>query len=202
MRFDILRYSGPCAPFNLPSDDSDLLPPPVTPYTLTNRFVVGGHRGWDFAGTVGTPVLSWDQGVVMRAMPCTKCTAAAPNFLSAGIQFNTPAFTAAFSDPAWGYGFGNNIIVRYPYSIIPVSGKQRFDNANLTNGYLYAIYGHLSAITVNVGQSVNRVQIGLRGNTGNSSGPHVHLELHGSMQNNLTDVFLAAIFDPKDFVRG
>lgn len=53
------------------------------------------------------------------------------------------------------------------------------------NGYT-SIYGHMSRLDVRYGQKVSRgQQIGLMGNTGRSSGPHVHfmVEFNGAPQN-------------------
>ncbi len=48
----------------------------------------------------------------------------------------------------------------------------------VVNGYRITIYGHLSATTAAQGQRVQAAeQIGLSGNTGNSTGPHLHFGL-------------------------
>ncbi|MEU6195807.1 LysM peptidoglycan-binding domain-containing M23 family metallopeptidase [Streptomyces sp. NPDC047061] len=59
----------------------------------------------------------------------------------------------------WGGSYGNQVVVR------------------LADGY-YAQYGHLSALSVSVGQTVTAgQQIGLSGATGNVTGPHLHFEI-------------------------
>jgi murein DD-endopeptidase MepM/ murein hydrolase activator NlpD len=46
-------------------------------------------------------------------------------------------------------------------------------------GRMITLYGHLDQLLVHVGQVVHAGQvIGLEGSTGNSTGPHVHFELH------------------------
>lgn len=46
------------------------------------------------------------------------------------------------------------------------------------NGTYQTYYGHLSSVQVKVGQEVNPgTQLGLSGNTGNSTGPHLHYEI-------------------------
>jgi murein DD-endopeptidase MepM/ murein hydrolase activator NlpD len=56
-------------------------------------------------------------------------------------------------------GYGNRIIVDH------------------NNGY-QTLYGHLSQISVAVGQAVSRGQtIGRMGSTGRSTGPHLHFEV-------------------------
>ncbi|MBW8793998.1 MAG: peptidoglycan DD-metalloendopeptidase family protein [Streptomyces sp.] len=59
----------------------------------------------------------------------------------------------------WGGAYGNQVVIR------------------LADGY-YAQYGHLSALSVSVGQTVTAgQQVGLSGATGNVTGPHLHFEI-------------------------
>jgi LysM repeat protein len=61
----------------------------------------------------------------------------------------------------WGYG--NLVIV---------------DHGDTPTGSWQSLYGHLSSVNVVCGQNVGQGElIGLLGSTGNSSGPHLHLEL-------------------------
>jgi murein DD-endopeptidase MepM/ murein hydrolase activator NlpD len=69
------------------------------------------------------------------------------------VKYGRVAYTG------WMGGYGNIIIIAHP------------------NGWK-SLYGHLSRIYVNKGQSVKQGQsIGRGGNTGYSTGPHLHFEL-------------------------
>lgn len=60
----------------------------------------------------------------------------------------------------WNYGYGKTVVI------------------NHGNG-ITTRYAHLSRISVSVGERVSRGEaIGLSGNTGNSTGPHLHFEKH------------------------
>lgn len=83
-----------------------------------------------------------------------------------GIDWATATGTAVMASSGgvvtkagWGSGYGNVIYIQHP------DGK-------------VTRYGHLSKILVSVGQTVSQGQkIALSGNTGVSTGPHVHFEI-------------------------
>jgi murein DD-endopeptidase MepM/ murein hydrolase activator NlpD len=83
-----------------------------------------------------------------------------------GIDWSTPVGTAVMASSAgtvvkagWGSGYG------YVVYIDHADGRQ-------------TRYGHLSKVLVSVGQTVSQGQkIALSGNTGVSTGPHVHFEI-------------------------
>ncbi|MGP9018050.1 M23 family metallopeptidase [Streptomyces sp. BR1] len=82
-----------------------------------------------------------------------------------GIDFHAESGTVVHAvglgtvvEAGWGGAYGNNIVIKM-------------------NDGTYTQYGHLSSIGVSVGQSVEPgQQIGLSGDTGNTTGPHLHFE--------------------------
>jgi len=85
----------------------------------------------------------------------------------AGMDFTAPVGTDIYatgngvvSGAGWEQGYGNCVQINHGY------------------GYV-TLYGHMSAIKVRVGQKLKRGDvIGLVGNTGKSTGPHLHYEVH------------------------
>ncbi|AZK97559.1 M23 family metallopeptidase [Streptomyces tsukubensis] len=83
-----------------------------------------------------------------------------------GVDFAVPTGTSVRSigpgtvvSAGWAGAYGNEVVVQH------------------TDG-TYSQYAHLSSLSVSAGQSVDGgQQIGLSGSTGNSSGPHLHLEV-------------------------
>ncbi|MBR6485346.1 MAG: peptidoglycan DD-metalloendopeptidase family protein [Lachnospiraceae bacterium] len=83
-----------------------------------------------------------------------------------GIDWATPVGTAVYASSGgtvvragWGSGYGNVVMIQHP------DGKE-------------TRYGHLSKVLVKVGQQVGQGQkIALSGNTGVSTGPHIHFEI-------------------------
>lgn len=82
-----------------------------------------------------------------------------------GIDFHAASGTAVHAvgagtvvEAGWGGAYGNNVVLK-------------MDDGTYTQ------YGHLSSIGVSVGQKVTAgQQIALSGNTGNTTGPHLHFE--------------------------
>jgi murein DD-endopeptidase MepM/ murein hydrolase activator NlpD len=93
----------------------------------------GTHKGTDYAVPIGTPVISWKDGVV--------------------------------SNQVLDSGYGTAVMIEH------ADGMQ-------------SIYGHLSSKEVNAGDKVKAGQrIGKSGDTGNSSGPHLHFEIRKGKNN-------------------
>src|SRR5699024_6866088 len=90
--------------------------------------------------------------------------------LHAGIDFGTPIGTPVKASASGSVrttgtmsGYGTTIMVDH-----------------YVNGQVYTtLYAHLSSISVSPGQTVKQGQvIGNTGNTGRSTGPHLHFEIH------------------------
>jgi Membrane proteins related to metalloendopeptidases len=84
-----------------------------------------------------------------------------------GMDFTAPTGTDVY---ATGAG-----------TVVETGWKQGFGNCiKINHGYNYhTVYGHLSAFKVKIGQKVSRGDIiGLVGNTGGSTGSHLHYEVH------------------------
>lgn len=83
-----------------------------------------------------------------------------------GIDLATPTGTAVMAScggvvtkAGWGSGYGYVVYIQHP------DGRE-------------TRYGHLSKVLVSAGQTVKQGQkIALSGNTGNSTGPHLHFEI-------------------------
>ncbi|MFY7868027.1 MAG: M23 family metallopeptidase, partial [Exiguobacterium sp.] len=63
----------------------------------------------------------------------------------------------------WGGAYGNHVMI-----------------AHVINGQVWTtVYAHMNSVSVSSGQRVTQgSNIGTLGNTGNSSGPHLHFEIH------------------------
>lgn len=84
-----------------------------------------------------------------------------------GIDFTAPIGTEIYST-------GNGVVAKIEYN-----GRGYGNNVIINHGFGYqTLYGHMSRFAVRPGQKVNRGDvIGYVGNTGASTGPHVHYEV-------------------------
>ena len=77
-------------------------------------------------------------------------------------------------EPVYAAAPGKVIFARYEYPDATDHGYGKMVMIDHRNGYV-TLYGHFSRIMVKVGQKVRRgQQIGVSGNTGHSTGPHLH----------------------------
>jgi hypothetical protein len=190
--------SAPSAPATL--NTQVRFPSPLRdPYQVFQEFgdtrFGSAHKGADLSRQPGVPIYASGSGIVAYTMRCTKCRDDAPNFQSQGLGFWDPQ---AIRDPAWGYGFGNHVVVRYAWADLPSSMRNAMAAQNLSGGYTYVIHAHMSRIDVVDKAPVTAgTQLGLLGNTGNSSGPHLHLEVRVSLSPNETNIFNRIVLNPR-----
>jgi len=137
---------------------------PVTPYRVTNtHHNERNHEGIDLSAAIGTPVLcGTGGGFVTKTFTCVPCGLIAEQQARMGT-----------TDPNTGYGLGNYVIVRYHATQTPAAVQALMGQ----KVYLYILYAHLSHIDVQPQQSIIRYgRIGKVGTSGNSTGPHLHIQ--------------------------
>lgn len=90
-----------------------------------------------------------------------------------GVDFGAPIGTQVYaamdgvvtltrSGGGWNGGYGNYVVIKHK------------------NG-VQTLYAHLDSVSVNKGENVSKAQfIGRSGNTGQSTGPHLHFEVRGA----------------------
>lgn len=201
VRTDFLSIRGDGSRFGLSTGDE--YPAPLDRYWWVRGQNDGDnpneapHLGWDFGSDHGEAVKGGPNGgKVAQLLNCTRCTPDRPNVLKHGLPLNAPS---VFSDPAWGFGYGNAVIMRYLNEDLPASTRQRLSARGLSGAHLYVIYAHLSGINVAAGDEVaGGAKIGSAGNTGNSTAVHLHLEVRASTNANETSWFnmRANVLDP------
>jgi len=191
VREDYTRWEGDTETLGLPWD---LYPAPMKDATWWVRDFnfapkqdtsTWEHWGWDFGCNVGDPIYCGPNGGrVVQVQACTKCTAAKPSTINHGLQLGDPS---TFSDPGWGFGYGNFVVVGYMWDQLPTSTQEWMNANGYGNGAMFALYGHMHEYSVQAGQELTgETVIGSGGNTGNSEAPHLHLELRASKSQNYT----------------
>jgi murein DD-endopeptidase MepM/ murein hydrolase activator NlpD len=183
MREDLLALDGDLEHFGLGFNDS--YPAPMASRWWVRGFTGGGpgeHWGWDFGAATGEPILAGPKGgTVVVSLECTKC-AGGRSFKDYGIPLSDGG---ALSDPAWNFGYGHYVIVRYMNADLPKSTQDALAARGLAGAHLFAMYAHLDQRRAEVGQTVGpNTVIGTCGDTGNSEATHLHLEVRAGRNPN------------------
>lgn len=185
IREDLVTYQGDTTALGLPVD---LYPAPMkTNYWWVRGFNmppnrdnnIAQHDGWDLGAQTGEPIYCGPNGgLVVKSFTCTKCTPERPSAVPPGGRAGDPS---VMNDPGWGYGYGHYLIVRYLNEQLPQSTRSELTQRGFPGGHLFVMYAHLDQRLVGEGQRLEgEVQLATCGNTGNSEGPHVHLEVRAS----------------------
>jgi murein DD-endopeptidase MepM/ murein hydrolase activator NlpD len=184
VREDFLRLSGAFKAFNLNSPDKYPSPAPnswwIRGFDPTGAlYNTGPHHGWDHAGDKGTPLYAGPQGgVVFDVVFCQRCGASGVSTLESGFSLGD---SRIFRDPAWNFGYGHYIIVGYEHAKLPESTKQYLASNGKAGWNIFVMYAHLQDMLVQKGAVLTgSQQIATLGNSGNSSGAHLHLEIRAA----------------------
>ncbi|MBK8026488.1 MAG: peptidoglycan DD-metalloendopeptidase family protein [Chloroflexi bacterium] len=142
----------------------------------------GVHQGVDFIasdGGAGMLITAAAEGTVYGAYSCTPCTADRPNLDSNNLTQQQQNDVLGQQNP-WNYGFGNLVIVEYTWDVLSLNGRRAVLAKGFTEGQarVFVLYAHLLDIAVGEGRNVSAgTPIGTMGNSGNSRGVHLHLEI-------------------------
>jgi murein DD-endopeptidase MepM/ murein hydrolase activator NlpD len=142
-------------------------------------YLDGKHKGVDFLGPIGLQLLAGGDGVVYQSDRCSLCLPDRPSWIQNGITIDIANRQNLFSTVTpWNYGFGNLVVIRHEFNALPKNARD-WMSANGYNGWFaYVFYGHMSEIFVNLNAVVSAgTVVGTLGNSGNSTGPHVHVEV-------------------------
>lgn len=135
------------------------------------------HKGVDLSAPMGTNIINHVDAFVLRAFDCVLCKPEGDG-----------AWTINNND--YGDGYGTFAILRYDSWSLPSAAQQHVER------FVFVLYGHMSDIDVTQGFLVRAdSRIGRVGSTGNSSGPHLHLEVRTSDTPNV-NFYSARLIDP------
>ncbi|MFJ6212374.1 M23 family metallopeptidase [Streptomyces sp. NPDC092296] len=138
--------------------------------------------------TLGTPAASGYASPVPRGTSLSQPFGVPNSGYAAGyhtgcdfaVSVGTPLYAVGNStvvSAGWAGAYGNSVTLR------------------LADGH-YALYAHMSSVSVSAGQTLSAgQQIGRSGNTGNSTGPHMHFEIR-------TTNSYGAVINPVSYLQG
>ena len=190
LREDFTRLKGNFEQYGLAFHDMYPSPAPESwwarDFNRDPNFNPVMHDGWDHSGKIGSPIIGGPNGgKVIKVAFCQKCGA---NGVSAVDRGYTVSDGRVLSDPAWNYGYGHFVNVTYHHDKLPKSTQDRLAAQGKAGWHISVNHGHLQTIAVQADQEFGaNTQIGTLGNSGNSTGPHLHLEVRAHQNPNLTD---------------
>jgi hypothetical protein len=203
IREDLVTHEGDTTALGLPSD---LYPSPMKEnywwvrgwnIAPTKDASLPDHDGWDQGAATGEPMYGGPKGgLVVKSFQCVKCTADRPSTLMNGYSLGDPSI---YTDPGWGNGYGNYIIVRYTNDQLPASTRDLLASRGFPGGHIFVMYAHLHTRLVETGaQLAPGQQISTCGNTGNSEATHLHLEIRASRSADFTGwaTIRSGVMDP------
>lgn len=124
----------------------------------TSRLIPGSSSGPDYQGYYQKPFLVGKKTQGLHGY----------NSVDYGMPIGSPLYAAASGvviiakNSGYNGGYGNYVTIQHP------NGTQ-------------TVYGHMNYVSVSVGQSVTKGEsIGSSGNSGKSTGPHLHFEVRGA----------------------
>ena len=125
---------------------------PVPDYSRISRGMANGHKGCDLAADTGAPILAMADGTVVSAGYAGDGGSALPTVLA-------PLFSAPDGSGSSLSGYGYFVLLDH-------------------GGGWYTLYAHCDSVAVTAGDTVTAGrQIAAVGSTGNSTGPHCHVEI-------------------------
>ncbi|MDQ7027876.1 MAG: M23 family metallopeptidase [Anaerolineae bacterium] len=190
-REDLVRYTGAFGTLGRSADDQ--YPNPVQNSNWVRDFdyptasrLPWVHWGWDHGGLgqrKGAAILAGPQGgKVIATAVCQRCGSEGASAPEKGFSLSDQR---VLGDAGWNFGYGHYVIVRYHNDILPESTKAELAKRGFEGGHCFVMYAHLQDILVQAGQDLQpNQQVATLGNSGNSEGPHLHLELRADKNAN------------------
>lgn len=180
VREDLVRLSGGFGPFGVSAEDAYPSPAPQSRWSRdfdSNGSRIGvKHDGWDHSGDTGAPIIGGPKGgYVVQVAFCQRCGTQGASTLERGYTLGDQR---VFNDQGWNFGYGHYVVVRYTHDLLPASTQQALSEKGMAGAHIFVMYAHLHQMLVETGQTLQpNQQIGTMGNSGNSTGTHLHLEV-------------------------
>jgi hypothetical protein len=190
LREDFTRLKGNFEQHGLAFHDMYPNPAPESSwqrdFNLDPNFNPVMHHGWDHSGKTGAPIVGGPKGgKVIKVAFCQQC---GPTGISAVNKGFAVSDGRVLSAPSWNFGYGHYVNVTYHHDKLPKSTQDRLAAQGKAGWHISVNHAHLQTMAVQPNQELGpNAAIGTLGNSGNSTGPHLHLEVRAHQDPNLTN---------------